>query len=251
MNFAKSIEGFLLIDKPDKMTSHDVVAKIRRALRSASPDLHLPQFPKVGHAGTLDPFATGLLIVGIGRAATKEMQKLVGLDKTYEAVFVLGAKSDTDDKTGIIETVPFAPLPVYKVELEDVLKKFVGEIDQTPPAYSAIKINGKKMYEEARKGKPIEAKPRRVKIYSIDLLRTETNDNHTTQRLSLLISCSSGTYIRALARDIGNLIGTGGYVEELRRTKIGPFSINEATNLENALMDVQSHIIPISQFLAR
>lgn len=253
--------GFLFVDKPEGPTSHDIVDEVRRNLRRPTSDNRLP---KVGHAGTLDPFASGLLIVGVGREATREMHKLVGLDKTYEAVFVLGASSDTDDKTGIITPVP-PEEPLTQECIQEAFKKFIGEIEQIPPAYSAIKIGGKKMYEAARKGKPIEAKPRRVKIYSIDLSSraesrdlstrptasvemtdnklTETPSLHdsTTPRLSLTISCSSGTYIRAIARDLGKTLCTGGYVESLRRTKIGPFDISEASD----------QIIPISGVLSR
>lgn len=231
------MNGFLLIDKPEGPTSHDIVASTRRKILFTTPDLrHL----KVGHSGTLDPFASGLLIVGVGREATREMQKLVGLDKMYEAVFILGAKSDTDDKTGIITPAP-PKKPLTQERVQETLNKFIGEIEQVPPAYSAIKIHGKKMYESARKGKPMEAKPRRVKIYSILLHDTPQLNDSKTPRLSLTISCSSGTYIRAIARDLGEALDTGGYVESLRRIKIGPFDISECSE----------EIIPIQVILSR
>ncbi len=216
--------SYLLIDKPAGLTSHDVVNRVRRATGVR----------RVGHAGTLDPFATGLLIVGVGREATREFQKFVGLDKTYEATFVLGASSDTDDVTGTIQPQGYrrGTAGVEK-DIQKVLAQFTGEIEQVPPAYSAVKISGKKMYEAAREGKPLEAKPRKVTIYSIELQKSPSLNDSTTQSLPLTIHCSSGTYIRALARDLGRALGTGGYVESLRRTAIGPFSIHEATTLEN------------------
>jgi tRNA pseudouridine55 synthase len=264
--------GFILIDKPSGITSFDVVARLRR----------LTGVKRIGHAGTLDPFATGLLLVGIGREATREMQKLVGLDKTYDATFVLGASSTTDDATGTIATnpnttdLPQPPLckeggprhlPLAKGEYEgvckDALKSFVGEIDQVPPTYAAIKVNGKKLYELARAGNPTLVEPRRVTIYSIELedpsCRQDDAKNNfpslndlTTQRLTLHIHCSSGTYIRSIARDLGAKLGIGGYVETLRRTSIGPFSIDESSALDRLdATTVADHIIKIDDFLGR
>ena len=235
--------GFLLIDKPAGITSHDVVDCVRR----------LSGERRVGHSGTLDPFATGLLIVGIGREATREMSKLVGLDKTYEATFVLGASSDTDDRTGKI--TPANPLllsysPTFLLSLQNALKQFTGEISQIPPAYSAIKIGGKKMYEQARAGKPMEASARHVTIYSITSLSPFLLSYSSPFLLSLIIHCSSGTYIRAIARDLGQKLGTGGYVQTLRRTRIGSIPIELSVTLESLKLDgVQSHLIPISELL--
>ncbi|NQV89436.1 MAG: tRNA pseudouridine(55) synthase TruB [Parcubacteria group bacterium] len=224
-----SSEGFLLIDKPTGMTSHDVVDRIRR----------FTGIRKVGHAGTLDPFATGLLIVGVGRAATKEMQRLVGLDKRYEAQIVLGMKSDTDDRDGVIVAAPITT-PFTK----DALKPFVGEIEQVPPSYSAIKIGGKKMYEEARKGNPLKAEARQITIYSIDILSE-------SPVLSLAIHSSSGTYIRSIAHDLGESLGGSGYVQELRRTSIGPFSIEESNPLETLKTNVEEALISVLDLLNR
>ncbi|MBI5793548.1 tRNA pseudouridine(55) synthase TruB [Candidatus Uhrbacteria bacterium] len=225
--------GFLLIDKPAGITSHDVVDRVRR----------LTGERRVGHAGTLDPFATGLLIVGVGRVATREMEKLVGLDKTYEAVFVLGASSDTDDRTGVISPAPIRsdlqPITYY-------LQPFLGDIQQIPPTYSAIKIGGKKMYEQARKGKPMEAKPRLVTIHSFEI--SPMGPIGPMMKLEAKISCSSGTYIRSIARDLGKALGGGGYALELRRTSIGPFSIQEA----HPLTTLQTtDLIPVSELLSR
>lgn len=230
-----SMSYFLLIDKPAGMTSHDVVDNIRRWSGER----------RVGHAGTLDPFATGLLIVGVGREATREFPKLVGLDKTYEAVFVLGASSDTDDLTGTFTQSPGLIRGLTRGSIQGAVQGLVGEIEQVPPAYSAIKIGGKKMYEAARAGKPLEAKPRKVTIYSIELLSTSPLHHFTTPSLSLRIHCSSGTYIRALARDLGRTLGTGGYVQALRRTTIGSFTIEESTPLSDPLP------VPINTLLSR
>lgn len=258
------VPGFLLIDKPAGITSHDVIARLRR----------LTGVKRIGHAGTLDPFATGLLLVGVGREATREMQKLVGLDKTYEATFVLGATSTTDDVTGVITTdLPHFPSltksEVTRDEIESALKSFVGEIDQVPPTYAAIKVGGKKLYELARAGKPTLVEPRRVTIYSIDLIEslspgdlsyrqndatknTPSLNDFPTQRLSLRIQCSSGTYIRSIARDLGAKLEVGGYVETLRRTSIGPFMIDESFDLNKLNANtVGANIIEIKDFLGR
>jgi tRNA pseudouridine55 synthase len=240
--------SFLLIDKPVGPTSHDIIDRVRRATGER----------RVGHAGTLDPFASGLLIIGVGRESTRELGTFLGMDKEYEATFVLGASSDTDDLTGKITPIPF-PIPPSLVggslgegiekKIKEAMKKFVGEIEQIPPAYSAIKIKGKKMYEAAREGKPLEAKARTVTIFEYELLKTDfqhsttpplhhsttpplhhstTPSLHHSITLKTRIHCSSGTYIRALARDLGRALGTGGYVSELRRTKIGDYKIEDA-----------------------
>lgn len=242
--------GFLLIDKPVGITSHDVVDRVRR----------LTGERRVGHAGTLDPFATGLLIVGVGRVATREMEKLVGLDKEYEATFVLGASSTTDDTEGEITPAPIRnrPQPLLEKErgLQEVIKQFIGEIEQIPPTYSAIKVGGKKMYEAAREGKPIEGKARRVTVYSFTfeippLASLGRDDTGERMKLKVQIRCSSGTYIRSLARDLGRALGGGGYVEQLRRTSIGPFGIDQAITLEALEGHIQNAITPVPAFLAK
>lgn len=224
--------GFFLIDKVTGPTSHDVVDAVRRLTGERT----------VGHAGTLDPFATGLLLIGVGRPATKEFQKLVGLDKEYEAVFVFGATSDTDDKTGRITPTTNYQLPTTST-IRAALPRFIGIIKQTPPAYAAIKVGGKKMYEAAREGKPIEGEAREVRVDAFDLI--SLTDNRGTFR----ISCGSGTYIRALARDLGKLLGCGSYVEELRRTKIGPFSVVDAKTL--AVLNTKDDLRPAAEILGR
>lgn len=214
--------GFLLVDKPVGPTSHDIVDRARRALGTR----------KVGHAGTLDPFASGLLILGVGKA-TKELSRVVGLDKEYQAKMKFGATSDTMDRTGKIAPslkvsdtlVSDAKVP-GTADLEAVLAAFRGEIDQVPPMYSAKKVGGKKLYELAREGKEIERKPVRVTIHELELVSFDW------PFASLRVRVSSGTYIRALADDIGKSLGCGAYLEELRRTKIGPYDVNDAVKPE-------------------
>lgn len=218
--------SFLLIDKPVGLTSHDIVDQVRRATGER----------RVGHAGTLDPFASGLLIVAVGRESTKKISKFVGLDKVYEATFVLGAASDTDDRTGKI-TPMLLPPDLTEEKIKAAMKQFVGNIEQIPPAYAAIKISGKKMYEAARAGHPLEAKARTVTIFEFALLEkikprhSNTPSLKHSITLKTKIHCSSGAYIRALARDLGQALGTGGYVAELRRTAIGPYYVENAKTL--------------------
>ncbi len=237
------MHGFLLVDKPDGMTSHDVINRVRRFTGER----------RVGHAGTLDPFATGLLIVGVGRMATREFPKLVGLDKEYEAIFMFGATSDTDDRTGTISPTLGAESNkiLERQALDYVMKTFTGAIEQIPPAYSAIKIKGKKMYEAAREGTPIEAKARAVTVHAFNLLGAP-KPTANGQRITVRIRCGSGTYVRSLARDLGGAIGMGGYVEELRRTSVGPFRIDEAVplnalNSENILDALQTEEAVLSR----
>lgn len=227
-------EGFILIDKPSGPTSHDVVDRVRALIK----------IRRVGHAGTLDPFATGLLILGIGKA-TKSLGKLVGLDKEYEATLRLGAVSDTYDRTGKITKTnsnTFDPAGSKTVltllEIQNVLQRFTGTIQQIPPMYSAKKVGGKKLYELARKGIEIERKPIIIIIRSIKLLEQKNSG------FKIQVSCSSGTYIRSLAHDIGQALGCGAYLEELRRTAIGPFSITNAIPLADLTTEnIASHVL--------
>jgi tRNA pseudouridine55 synthase len=206
--------GFILINKPAGITSHDVVEKLRE----------ITKIRRIGHSGTLDPFATGLLILGIGREFTKKLSVFQKKDKEYIATLRLGAESDTFDIEGKIVEKKVEKIPERK-EIEEVLKNFLGEIEQIPPSFSAKKIKGKKLYELARKGIKIKAKPQKVKIYEISILE------YKFPHLKIKVNCSSGTYIRSLANDIGKKLGCGAYVEELMRTKIGEFSIENAVEL--------------------
>jgi len=238
------MSGFLYMNKPVGPTSHDIVDRVRR----------LTGVKTVGHAGTLDPFASGLLIVGVGREATREFPKLVGLDKRYRAVLHLGATSDTDDRTGRIITyeqrtmnneqivsrfgrdkdrssfIVHRSLPTVN-EIQTVLKKFLGKQQQIPPMYSAKKIKGKKLYELARAGLHVARSPSPVEIYALSVKNYSLLS--TPYSLVLDVHCSSGTYIRALARDIGEALGCGAYLEELERTSIGPFTLDEAVKMED------------------
>ncbi|MEK9131155.1 MAG: tRNA pseudouridine(55) synthase TruB [Patescibacteria group bacterium] len=221
--------GFLLIDKPSGMTSHDVIDAVRRVTGER----------RVGHAGTLDPFATGLLIVGVGKSATTRLSEFVGLDKEYEATFVLGSTSTTDDPEGTIITTG-AINGLTPSDLSSAMQSFVGTIEQIPPQYAAIKIKGKKMYELARQGEVIEAKPRTVTVHSFELreiassavLPPRKNTLDLPVSLNVHLRVSSGTYIRAIARDLGAKLDVGGYVSQLRRTSIGPYRVEDADTID-------------------
>lgn len=211
----KNISGFILIDKPQGMSSHDVVLKMRQ----------ITQIEKIGHSGTLDPLATGLLILGIGKNATKNLSKFQKLDKEYIAKIKLGALSNTFDKEGKIKEIKVKKIP-EKEDIEKILKNFLGKINQIPPPFSAKKIKGKKAYELARKNIKIKPEPIEIEIYELELL------NYFWPYLEIKVHCSSGTYIRTLAQDIGEKLGCGGYLEELRRLKIGKFSVEKAVKID-------------------
>ena len=208
--------GFLLVDKPEGWTSFDVVAKLRK----------ITGVRKIGHAGTLDPFATGLLIVAVGRAATRQIDQYVKLDKTYETTIRMGYTSTTHDPEGELTAVDdggkYDAWPDKERMEKAISEAFTGPLKQIPPMHSAIKVNGKKLYELARQGKEIERKPREVTIYEFDV------HDYKEAILTATLRVSSGTYIRAIARDIGEYFGLGAYCKQLRRTKIGDISINDA-----------------------
>lgn len=216
------MDEIILIDKPVGWTSFGVVAKIRSLLRKSKTGQKI----KVGHAGTLDPFASGLLIILIGNA-TKKQSSFMKLDKEYEAVLKLGYTSSTGDTEGIIKKKLKQPAQnPSKIQIENILKQyFLGTIYQVPPLYSAIKIKGKPAYSYARRGEKIDLKPRKVKIISIKVKR------YSYPYLTLKIYCSSGTYIRALAQDIGQKLKTGAYLTKLRRTKIGHYQVSSAQKI--------------------
>lgn len=208
---------FLLVDKPKGITSHDVIDEVRKITSER----------KVGHAGTLDPNATGLLIVGVSRESTRKLGDITkNTDKVYEAELLLGKETDTDDEEGIVISKAKGMLPPGEDEVIALLKTFVGKQKQIPPAYSAIKVKGKKAYEQARKGKSLELKPRDIRIYSIKLL------NYTYPVIRMTVKVSSGTYIRALARDVGKRLGCGAYLRNLNRTEIGEYKLTNAVKLE-------------------
>lgn len=216
-------DGILLIDKPTDWTSFDVVAKIRgkrKAAFKAAGVTPTKRQLKVGHAGTLDPFATGLLIILLGDA-TKRSDEFLKQDKVYEATILLGQVSSTGDPEG--ELTAISDIQPAEIDVRAALQKFIGEITQTPPAYSAIKINGQRAYKLARKGHDVEIPTRQVTIHSIDLLEYE----YPTVKIRTHVS--SGTYIRSLAEDIGTTLETGAYCSELRRISIGGMTIESAS----------------------
>ena len=203
--------GLLNIDKPTGLTSRDVVNDVQRLVRPA----------KAGHAGTLDPLATGVLIVCLGRA-TRLVPLIQEMPKTYRAKFLLGRTSDTDDVEGTVVEVPDAPRPI-RDDVLAALPEFVGRIEQRPPAFSAVKVSGKRAYSLARQGQEVELAARSVDVYRIDVLRYEHPE------LVLEIECGSGTYVRAIGRDLGERLGCGAVMSALERTAIGPFTVETAT----------------------
>ncbi len=207
------MDEIIFVDKPAGMTSFGVVARVRRILSEQE-----GKKVKVGHTGTLDPFATGLLILMAGKA-TKKAMEFTKLDKVYEATIRLGATSSTGDPEGEI-VVKNTTVNYMQSEIEAILQRFVGKIQQTPPAFSAIKIDGQRAYKLARAGKEVEIPSRTVEIYSIDLL------DYSAPYLKIRTHVSSGTYIRTLAEDIGEALGCGAYCTELRRTQIADFNID-------------------------
>lgn len=208
-----------MVDKPAGWTSHDIVAKARGIIKAET-----GQKIKVGHTGTLDPFATGLLILVIGKY-TKRAGEFSKLDKTYEAELTLGANSSTGDIEGEITPKNAEKPPEEAVRA--VLGSFLGEIEQTPPLYSAVRIGGQRAYKLARAGKTVDIKPRKVKIYELRI------KDYEYPRLSFTCKVSSGTYIRSLAADIGEKLGTGAYLSVLRRTNVGGFKLKDAISLNN------------------
>jgi tRNA pseudouridine55 synthase len=212
------MQGVLLVDKPAGWTSFDVVNYVRRIVATAEDKK--PKNVKVGHTGTLDPFATGLLVLLIGKEYTKRAGELSKADKTYEITFQLGATSTTGDPEGEITSVSDVK-PTQK-DIEAALEKFRGPIQQVPPAYSAIKINGQRAYKLARAGKEVIIEPRPVTIHSLELV------DYNYPEVKLVAEVSSGTYIRTLVEDLGQFLNTGAYTTDLRRTKIGGFDLRRA-----------------------
>jgi tRNA pseudouridine55 synthase len=207
-------EGFILIDKPVGPTSFGVIARLRR----------ITGIKKIGHAGTLDPAASGLLLCAIGRSATREIGRFVKLDKKYDALIRLGVGTDTFDREGKILT-EYSGAPAAKRDIKKIVASLAGKQAQVPPMFSAKKVGGKKLYELARKGIEIVRQPSQVEIYQIRILKYRWPD------LRLLIHCSSGTFIRSIADDLGKKIGCGAYLADLRRTESGRFKLNKAVKL--------------------
>jgi tRNA pseudouridine55 synthase len=223
------MDGIFNIDKPQGMTSHDVVARTKRLAstsdrKAQEPGTKRASATKVGHAGTLDPMATGVLPVVLGKA-TRLVEYLADADKAYRASLILGATSSTYDREGTIapwQTPVMPPLGAVESALQD----FMGEIEQLPPMHSAIKVGGRKLYELARQGIEVERQTRRVTISRLDL------ESYNPPHMEIFVECSKGTYIRSLAHDLGAALGTGAYLDALVRTRHGPFTLEGAITLE-------------------
>ena len=227
------MDGIVIINKEKEYTSHDVVAKVKKILNEK----------KVGHTGTLDPNATGVLPILLGKG-TKLSKYLINHNKIYEATLKLGEKTDTADIEGkITEEKDVKKENLSQENVTKVLKEFIGKSKQVPPMYSAIKVNGKKLYEYARKGQTIEIKPREIEIYGIELLNINNNE------ISFRVHCSKGTYIRTLCENIAEKLETVGYMKELKRIEVGEFNIKNAITLKELESKKEKALISIEEFL--
>jgi len=227
----KEMEGVLLVDKPKGLTSHDVVYHLRRKL----------QIKKIGHAGTLDPMATGVLVMLIGKA-TRISQYLMSVDKVYEGEATLGVVTDSQDAEG--EVMSTQPVPeLTEARVREVMKGFLGDQYQTPPMHSAIKIGGVPLYKLARKGEEVEREPRFIRIAAFNLL------SFATPKITFDLHCTKGTYVRTVAADLGQKLGCGAHLSALRRTGSGKFTIGQCLPLEQiealSLPEIQKRLIPV------
>ena len=233
MGLQKELDGVLLVDKPRDHTSHDVIARLRGKLRMR----------KIGHAGTLDPMATGLLVVLVGRA-TRVSQYIISLDKEYEGTAELGKTTDSQDAQG--QTMETRPVPALtEAEVRAAMQGFLGDQYQTPPMFSAIKIEGVPLYKRARRGEEVEREPRFIRVMSWDMLRFES------PLIDFRLRCTKGTYVRTLAHDLGNRLGCGAHLSALRRTATDKFSVAQALTMEEieglSIPDIEKRLIPVSQ----
>jgi len=229
----KELDGVLLVDKPSDHTSHDVIARLRGKLRMR----------KIGHAGTLDPMATGLLIVLVGKA-TRVSQFLISLDKEYEGTVELGKTTDSQDADGqVMETRPVPPLT--EADVKAAMQGFLGDQYQTPPMFSAIKIGGVPLYKRARKGEEVAREPRFIRVMSWDLLRLDL------PRIDFRLRCTKGTYVRTLAHDLGTKLGCGAHLSALRRTATDRFNVSQALTLDQIealpIPEIEKRLIPVHQ----
>lgn len=227
----KEMEGVLLVDKPKGLTSHDVVYRLRRKL----------QIKRIGHAGTLDPMATGVLVMLIGKA-TRISQYLMSVDKVYEGEATLGVVTDSQDAEG--EIMATNPVPTLtEAQVKDVMKTFLGDQYQTPPMHSAIKKDGVPLYKLARKGEEVEREPRFIRISKFDLL------SFVSPKISFDLHCTKGTYVRTVAKDLGDKLGCGAHLSALRRTASGKFAIAKCTALDQleamSLKEIEQRLIPV------
>ena len=231
------MEGVLLVDKPKGLTSHDVVYRLRRKL----------QMKKIGHAGTLDPMATGVLVMLIGKA-TRISQYLMSVDKIYEGEATLGVVTDSQDAEGeVMETRPVPELT--EAQVREVMKTFIGDQYQTPPMHSAIKIGGVKLYQLARKGEEVEREPRFIRVAAFDLL------SFALPKLTFDLHCTKGTYVRTIAHDLGQKLGCGAHLSALRRTGSGQFKIAQCLPLDEieklSLPEIERRLIPVYEAAPR
>lgn len=232
------MNGLLLIDKPSGWTSFDVVNKVRRMVQTSGLDRSGKKRFPVGHTGTLDPLATGLLVLALGDH-TKSVERLMKLEKTYEVTMTLGATSTTGDAEG--ELTPGGTAHPERATVEATLERFTGDLMQTPPRYSAIKINGQRAYKLARAGKEVALEPRPVRIAANRLGAYEYPEIRFTSEVS------SGTYIRSLVEDMGEALGTGAYMSGLRRTRVGSFSVAEALPMPELTPElIALNVFPLS-----
>lgn len=223
------LEGLLVVNKPIGYTSMAMIRMVRK----------LTDIKKVGHAGTLDPLASGVLLVCIGKKATKKINYFMSLEKEYIATINLEAFSETDDAQGALQKIEIKTIPSKKI-IEETIQQFIGTYDQIPPAFSAIKVQGVRAYKQARAGKPVELKARPVTIYSINILE------YSWPLLTIQVTCAKGTYIRSLARDIGKALTTGGYLTQLTRTRIGPYTLEQAHDITQLTAINRDMIIPLT-----
>jgi len=229
----RELNGLIVIDKPGGVTSRDAVNRLQS---------FFPRRTRIGHTGTLDPLATGALVVCLG-SATRLAEYVQALDKVYHTRLVLGGRSDTDDADGTI-TPASGAVPIDDTEITSALAGFVGELEQVPPAYSAIKIEGRRAHTLARRGERVEIAPRKVNIHAIELLE------YRWPELVLEIRCGKGTYIRSLARDLGEKLGCGAYVKQLRRTSVGPFTTEGSVSLDDSAAVAYQKILPLGAAVA-
>ena len=237
MQSKDAISGVLVIDKPTGMTSHDVVNVVRRGT----------DIRRAGHTGTLDPRASGVLVVLVG-PAVRLSEYISASDKRYQAIIRMGTATDTYDAEGAF-TREEVTVDVTEEQFETELKKFEGEVEQTPPAYSAVKVNGRKAYEMARKGEEVELEPRMIQVHHLEVLEWATPE------VVVDVHCSSGTYIRSLANDLGEVLGCGAYLVGLRRTKNGRFSLRDSVPLRKLKESFETgdwykYLIPAAESLA-
>jgi tRNA pseudouridine55 synthase len=224
------LNGLLVLDKPTGMTSRDAVNRIQR---------QLPRRSRIGHTGTLDPLATGVLVVCLGQA-TRLAEYVQSMRKTYRTTFLLGSTSDTDDADGTVVASSGAQA-IPRSVIESAISTFLGEIEQIPPAFSAAKIGGQRAYDLARKGGDVDLQPRRVTVYGIDVL------SYSWPSLELEVRCSKGTYIRSIARDLGQRLGCGALVSVLRRVAVGPFTPDQAISLDASIATICERLRPMAE----